>query len=416
MLLIAGVIASPASVRTQSDVRMGVRQTGFERIPLEMKEIRGPGQYARRLEQVIRQDLDYSDLFRITGKAGQKAAGPPQVRIEGRVEAEGGAVVFRAFLKDAATGETIFGKRYRFNPDLYRRIAHHFVDEVVYNLTGETGIAQTRILYIRNEDDAKELYLIDYDGFGTQRLTADRSLATNPAWSHDGSKFVFTSYRGGNADLYVWDIAARSFRSWVSFPGTNIAPAWSRNGKEIAACLSLDGNAEIYVLDLTGKILRRLTHNWAIETSPSWSGNGREIAFVSDRTGAPHIYAMDAQGGNLRKLTFEGNFNGSPAWSPRGDRIAYVSRIEGSFQLFVMNADGSAHTQLTFGYGNHENPSWAPDGRHLVFSRDQGIKKDLYVLTVDTKRTRMLAEGESPAWSPPLDRSKPETTSVTHSP
>jgi TolB protein len=407
--------ASPAA--PQTDVRMGVRRTGFERIPIEMEGIEGPREHARNLEQVIRSDLDLSDLFvLVDDRAGLGRR--PQVSVRGRLEMDRESLALTLFLEDVYSGGTILGKRYHFDPEQHRRAAHHFVDQVVYSLTGEQGIAQTRVLFVRPAEDArtKELYLVDYDGHRPQLLTTDGSVVTAPEWAPSGRAFLFTSFRAGSADLYLWDIPERAFRRWVSFPGTNTSPSWTGVRNEIAASLSLDGNAEIYVLDPSGRILRRLTHNWAIDTSPSWGANGREIAFCSDRAGRPHLYVMDAEGGNLRKLTFEGDHNDSPAWSPRGDRIAYVSRVDGFFQIFLMRADGSGKTQLTRGSGNHEDPSWAPDGRHLVYSVDRGLRKDLYVMSVDSGRTRRLVEGENPSWSPPLDRSGREMVPLTHNP
>jgi TolB protein len=57
--------------------------------------------------------------------------------------------------------------------------------------------------------------------------------------------------------------------------------------------------------------------------------------------------------------------------------------------------------------GSNEDPSWAPDARHLVFSSTRGGVRQLYVIDVESGRTRQLTRGDAarlPAWSPRLDR------------
>jgi TolB protein len=55
--------------------------------------------------------------------------------------------------------------------------------------------------------------------------------------------------------------------------------------------------------------------------------------------------------------------------------------------------------------GHNEDPSWAPDARHLVFVSDRSGVRQLWVLDIESGRTRQLTHGASvkhPAWSPSL--------------
>ena len=55
--------------------------------------------------------------------------------------------------------------------------------------------------------------------------------------------------------------------------------------------------------------------------------------------------------------------------------------------------------------GSNDDPSWAPDARHLVFVSNRGGTRQLWVIDVESGRTRQLTRGPSarlPAWSPRL--------------
>jgi TolB protein len=74
------------------------------------------------------------------------------------------------------------------------------------------------------------------------------------------------------------------------------------------------------------------------------------------------------------------------------------------FQLLTVSLRDRSLKQLTSD-GRNEDPSWAPDGRHLVFVSDRSGVRQLWVLDVESGRTRQLTHGGSvrrPAWSPRL--------------
>jgi len=310
-------------------------------------------------------------------------------------------------------GETlIVGKRYRIDLDKYKQAVHHFADEVVHHLTGEVGIAQTRVIFSRGDGKRRELYLVDYDGEGMRQITRNGSINLAPRWSPDDNRVCYTSYHRGRQRLLILDGRTGKSRRIADFEGLNVGASWSPDGKELAVTLSRDGNAEVYRISPEGEILQRLTFDPSIECSPSFDPGGQQIAFTSDRTGVPQIYVMDREGANRRRISYEGRYNESARWSPRGERIAYVSRIEGRFQVFTVEPDGSDVQQITFSQdGSNEDPAWAPDGRHLVVSSDRGGSRDLWIVDVESGASRRLTRGEGedtgPAWSGAPTRSRP---------
>jgi len=378
------------------------------------------------LSSVISQDLEISGLFKlinpatfseyidnpgITGDSinwGDWSSMGAEALIKGGFYLEEDRIVVEARLFDVVRGSFITGKRYSGKPDDIRLISHKFSDEVMYRLTGQKGIFQTQIAFVSDISGKKEIYIMDFDGQNRVKVTNHRSIIISPAWSPDGRKLIFTSYRDGNPDVYIRDLFYRQEKKVSSYRGLNIAPDWSPDGKKIALTLSQDdGNSDIYIINLEGEKIRRLTNDWANDVSPCWSPDGKKIAFVSNRAGSPQIYIMEVKTKKVKRLTFEGKYNTSPAWSPKGDKIAFAGRRDNSFDIYTINTDGSGLRQLTFNSGSNEHPTWSPDGRHIAFTSNRTGMKKIYIMHVDGSGERVITWGKGndtdPFWSPYLN-------------
>jgi TolB protein len=327
----------------------------------------------------------------------------------GQVTSRGREAVVEGRVYDVATGNMVFGKRYVGDSKFYRLIIHRFADDIMFGLTGEKGVAQSRIAFAsRVSRTGKELFVMDYDGANPTAITANQSVNLSPRWSPDGRLLAYTSYqwdgqRGQhNPNLVVlnWDSGRREVLS--ARPGLNISPAWSPDGQWLALAMSTGGGTNLFLLPRGGGTPRPLTTGIAISVSPSFSPNGRQIVFNSDRGGSPQVYIMDVDGTNLRRVTFQGGYNSSPRWSPRGEKIAFMCRL-GMNQICLINPDGSGQQQLT-SQGSNEDPAWSADGRHLVFSSTRTGRRDIYIMHADgTEQMRLTNNGrdnELPDWSP----------------
>jgi len=312
-------------------------------------------------------------------------------------------------LKNAANREAI-GKRYGSDDSEAgaRLMAHQFADAIIELIGGGIrGIALTKIAYIgERTQGVKELYVMDYDGNDSGAMTAYKSTVMTPAWSPDGEKIAFTSYRRGMPDIEILSRLDRRSYAFERAGGTTTTPSWSPDGGKIAFATSRDGSdTEIYVADWNGKNMRRLTVNKAVDISPVWNPRtGREIAFTSDRDGSPQLYIMDAEGTNVRRLIEEGGHAVEAAWSTDGQRIAFAwqrSRTS-NFDIYVHDLATGKNTQITQDTGDNERPSWAPDGRHIAFEASRAGSRQIFSMLLDGTKVRQLTntgKNTAPAWS-----------------
>lgn len=374
------------------------------------------GSMAKDGEAVLVDDLILSGYFRVDGPVAADLApggedvarskGPDLTAIvSGRLESAGGSARFVGRVVSHPGEKLIFERTYPVAGEV-RPVMHAFADDIVLHLTGERGLARTRIACICSASKAREVMVFDYDGFGARQLTSDGSSNLGPSWSPVDPLVAYTSFKSGEADLYAVNADDGKAYTISKRPGLDTAPAWSPDGRFIAVTLSFkDRNPDVYLLRRNGEIVERLTFHPGIDTSPSFSPTGREVAFISDRLGTPRIFITDAEGLNATPLPVPQTFVDSPAWSPRGDRIAYAARTGGgNYDIFVATLDGAIVQQLTNGVGSSENPRWSPDGRQIVFSSSRSGQRAVYVMLADGSNQRRLTPKDRmcfyPTWSP----------------
>ncbi len=424
---LAALLLAPPPARSQApDVLLNVIASGARKLNILVPAftvVAGPDAegLARSLPDVVGNDLRFSALFTVVADPSPPPAHNPaalkelwtaaaaagaHAGLHGLLSRRGDRVEVEMRLYDLTSPEQrlIASKRFEQPTASARRLAHKVADEVVYQFTGEPGVADTKIAYISRASGAQEVYMMDYDGAAVTRLTSNRSIVLSPAWSPDARSIAFTSYMGsGYPELFrLFPFEKRAPQLLAGYSGINTTPAFSPDGRSVALTLSKDGNPRLYLLTLATGAVRRLTNHAGIDTEPTWSPTGRELAFTSDRAGPAHIFVVDAEGTNVRRLTSAG-FNTQPRWSPRGDAVVFTSR-QGNHDLWAVGPDGSTLRRLTQGPGDNQSASWAPNGRHLVFQSNRTGRFQLYTMLGDGSEQMLLpgASGESTsaAWSP----------------
>ncbi len=368
---------------------------------------------AEDLREVIIDDLEFSLYFRICsveknynteeGKIEfpKWAGSGAKVLIVPDFFLKGGVINIKVRVYDIEMRRKLAEKSYGYIGD-WRWLAHTISDDLVKLLTGEEGIARTKIAFSYRKGNAKELAIIDYDGANFTILTNDGGLKLYPEWSPGNDEIAYSSYSSKNLNLYAYNLRMRRSRLISASSGLNTTPAYSPDGRYLAFALTTERSLNLYLLPINSKEKNRITYGHSIDISPSFSPSSRQIAFCSDRGGSPQIYIVDIDGTNLYRVTTYGSYNTSPSWSPKGDLIAYVSREgDGSNQIYITNVSGSFSRRLTY-EGSNEDPSFSPDGLHIVFSSNRTGRWELWQMHWDgsgQRRLTNLGGAFSPSWS-----------------
>lgn len=395
-------------------------------IPVPLEDSKANDEISTEVRDVLASDLDFSGAFRVLDPllyveeadisnlrfgtfdfADWELINAEALIKVGYAVQENGMIELEFHLYDVFRKEEMVAKKWRGTSAQLRYMVHLFSNVIVEQVTGEEGIFDTSLLFVKNEGGGKEIYRMDYDGENQKKITRNGHLNLSPEWWPDGDGLVYTSYKSGAPELYSVSLRGNE-KKLTRGMGVDVGADYSPDGKTICFMKNAEGNPDIYLADTNGRINTRLTWMKSIDTSPSWSPDGKRIAFVSDRFGTPQIFVMNADGENIRRISYEGNYNTSPAWSPKGDLVAYTSRVGGKFAIALADPDTTVSRLLVGEAGNNESPSWSPDGRFIAFSSNRDGVYQIYLVDRDGRREVRVTFGSgdktSPDWSPKLTK------------
>lgn len=189
-------------------------------------------------------------------------------------------------------------------------------------------------------------------------------------------EIMLASSRSGRFQLYSAERAnLAQLRKAMDDPAVATEPAFSPDGSRIAFTSTRDGQAEIYVMDADGTGAARLTNSPGADGDASFTADGLAVVYHSQRTAHRQIYVQPITSSDATQLTQEPADNSQPTMSPDGETIAFVSNREGNPHIWIMNKDGTSQHAFTKGPQSKESaPHFLRDGSltYLVEQKDHG--------------------------------------------
>uniref|UniRef100_UPI0035CA99C1 S41 family peptidase n=1 Tax=uncultured Sphingomonas sp. TaxID=158754 RepID=UPI0035CA99C1 len=231
-------------------------------------------------------------------------------------------------------------------------------------------------------------------GGGVARpLVTDAATEARPLYSPDGTRLAFTSTRGGNANIYVLDLASGAVTRLTYAEAGEELDAWSPDGKYLyfaSAVADVGRQADIFRVSTDGGTPMQISREkYLAEFQAAPSPDGTMLAINTRglsngqwwRNGTSHIDQTElwlkpvAEGGAYRRLLADGEKHAWPMWSRDGRSIVYMSARGGTENLWrIATSEGAAPEPLTrFTGGRLLYPSIAANGSAIVFERDFGV-------------------------------------------
>lgn len=412
-------LVSPSSL---AQFRVEVSGIGATQLPIAVAAFKGDEIAPQKIGAIVQADLVRSGVFRsVDGVRGLDETSRPdwsRVRSLGADTLLAGSINrladgrfdVRCRLWDVVRGVDLGTQNLVVGATELRYTAHRLADWIYEKLTGEKGVAATRIAYITKTGGTTaprfNLWVADSDGEGASSALASSEPIISPAWSPNGQQLAYVSFESRKPVVYVHEVATGKRRIVADYKGSNSSPAWSPDGRNLVVTLSRDGGSQMFLIAASGGgEPRKLSSSLSIDTEAVFAPDGQNIYFVSDRGGSPQIYRMSVSGGTAQRVSFSGNYSISPAISPNGSKLAFISRIGGAFKLVLQDLASGTVQPLTETDAD-ESPSFSANGKQIIYATQMTSggrwQEALMTTTLDgrvkSKLTASIGDIREPDW------------------
>lgn len=333
-----------------------------------------------------------------------------------------------------------------------RRVGEITATDAIWYPDGKT------ILYVKGS----ELYLVERDGTNARKFVGTGGLPSWLAWSPDKRKLRFTVWEPDGSSSSLWEVAGdgtglRPLLPDWSNPPTECCGRWTPDGSYFLFTSHRGGTANIWALRETRTFFRRRPREpMQVTTGPTefWGGvpskDGKRLLLfgmrpqremvqydVKSEQFSPYLPGTRAgsvsflrsgdwiayivspedtlwrsrpDGSSRQQLTFPPEKAHDAHWSPDGKQIAFWTTITGGpSKVYLISAGGGSPREVASEWRNSKRPDWSPNGESLVFEVSVGSSASLssaealYMINLKTNEVSKLAGSEGfldPRWSP----------------
>ena len=148
-----------------------------------------------------------------------------------------------------------------------------------------------------------------------RRITFSGAIDTEPNFSPDGQYLLFTSDRGGSAQIYRMQVDGGPEQRLTFGEGNNFSPRHSPDGKNFVFAHLLNGKFYVAVQDFqTGQMSLLTEGGW--EKKPSFAPNGKIILFASEARDRGILATVSSDGRVKQHMFTQSGDAREPVWGP----------------------------------------------------------------------------------------------------
>ncbi|NLY65877.1 MAG: Tol-Pal system beta propeller repeat protein TolB [Alcaligenaceae bacterium] len=213
----------------------------------------------------------------------------------------------------------------------------------------------SKLAYVSFETGKPVVYVQTLASGARQAVANFKGNNSAPAWSPNGSQLAVALSRDALSNIYLINASGgTSAQKITNSPEIDTEPFFFPNGSGIVFTSDRGGSAQIYRSGLGGGGASRITFNGAQNVSGKISPDGAKLVYSSLRGGSYSIALQGLGTGSDQTLT-SGPNDLSPSFAPNGMQILYVS----SGGLSIVNTDGSFQASIP-SVGNVSSAAWGP--------------------------------------------------------
>ena len=276
-------------------------------------------------------------------------------------------------LLKASDGRQLFKKSYAISTEKKMPFLAHKAISDINNVLKYPDISWINryVLFSRYTTAGySEIVLADYT-FYYQKVIIKGGLNLFPKWADKNQRsFYYTSYAGLLPTLYRINIYTGAKQKIASSEGMIVCSDVSKDGSKLLLTMAPEGQADIYEFNVAAKTKKRVTRFKGIDVSGKYVDDESHIIFVSNRLGYANIFKKSIYSSAISQVVYHGRNNN--ACDAHGEKIVYSSREsknsfgQNTFNLYLTSSHGSDVRPLT-ATGANQFPRFSIDGSVILY-------------------------------------------------
>lgn len=261
-----------------------------------------------------------------------------------------------------------------------------------------------KIVFYSNRSGNAQIYMMNTDGSGLERLTNNKSKDRSPVISPDGRKIAFASDRDGLSRIFVMNADGSNQQRLTNTDYEEILPTWSPDGKRIFFQIEFKGkNSVLCSVNFDGSDFRQISDGSVGYDYINISPNGQTIVCNDSKL---NVYTMMVNGNDPKWICKDGALRMIPRYSPDGKKLVYGLLIgtppNHKTELGIINIDGTNDRLITNNNSVNEFACWSPDGKKIAFQTCRDGNFEIYVMNADGSEQHRLTNDPgfdgAPSW------------------
>jgi TolB protein len=213
------------------------------------------------------------------------------------------------------------------------------------------------------------LYEMDWNGENVRKVYTEELYDSYLNSRKEGSEFILSVKKDGSKAFVIIDSDGNELNTVFQTQSYRYNdPAFSPDGKKIVFRSYKSGSDELWIMDENGENQFQLTHYPENDSTagehfyragpPRWNIHKNKISYTSRQNNNYSIFTVKPDGTDQKQITPDGFEEGWHDWSPNGKLLVYDgSPIENpNYDIYIMNAHGTGVKRLTSGPEYEQSP------------------------------------------------------------
>ena len=185
----------------------------------------------------------------------------------------------------------------------------------------------------------------------------------------DGSRVAVSRVEGGNSDIWLYEFAGGRTTRLTYDPGVDWLAVWSPDGSHIIFSSSRDGGLSLYRKPSSGAENEQLLLKSNLgKFAQDWSPDGQFLLYSQGGGSEAELWFLPLKGdAKPQPYLRTGFYDSQGRFSPDGHFIAYASNASGKNEVYVQPFPDSSTGKWLVSKGGGVQPRWRRDGKELFY-------------------------------------------------